>query len=111
MSARDRDDKRKRDKSLTAFWRACSHLKPYWRTVAISIGCAVFVGLATAGGIATMLPIIRIVLNGDTLATWADRQAVAHRLHVTFADQSAEPDDQLPVLRLAKVDASSNPKE
>ncbi len=97
MSSTDQPKRPKRDKSLSAFVRAVRYLFPYWKIVAISIACAIFVGLATAGGITTMLPIMRVVLNGDTLAGWADRQVVGQRLKVSFADESSE-------LRLVKVD-------
>ena len=70
--------------------RATSFLRPYWRMVAISIFCALFVGVAFAGGITSMLPIMRVLLNGDTLAGWADRQIAAERLDVGFNDDSAD---------------------
>jgi len=98
MSSSDRSSRPKRDKSLAAFGRAVRYLFPYWRIVAVSISCAIFVGLATAGGITTMLPIMRVLLNGDTLAGWADRQVVGQRLKVTFADDNVD-------LRLVKVDS------
>jgi len=68
MSSSDRSKRPKRDKSLSAFMRAARYLFPYWKIVTISISCAIFVGLATAGGITTMLPIMRVLLNGDTSA-------------------------------------------
>ncbi len=97
MSSTDREAKPKRDKSLSAFWRACGYLYPYRQMVVISIVCAFFVGIATAGGISTMLPIIRVLINGDTLAGWADRQVVSHRLNVAFSDDHSQ-------LVLVKVD-------
>jgi len=98
MSSSDRSKRPKRDKSLSAFMRAARYLFPYWKIVTISISCAIFVGLATAGGITTMLPIMRVLLNGDTLGGWADRQVASQRLKVTFGDDPSE-------LRLLKVDS------
>ncbi|CAN5578806.1 hypothetical protein BH10PLA1_BH10PLA1_07500 [soil metagenome] len=96
MSSTDRPERKKRDKSLSAFWRACGYLSPYRWMVVTSIICAVFVGIATAGGITTLLPIMRVLLNGDTLATWADRSIANQRLKVSFGDDQSE-------LRLLKI--------
>jgi len=98
MSSSDRPARPKRDKSLSAFWRACGYLFPYRWMVVTSIVCAFFVGIATAGGITTLLPIMRVLLNGDTLASWADRTVANHRLKVTLGDDQTE-------LRLLKVDS------
>jgi ATP-binding cassette, subfamily B, bacterial MsbA len=89
MSSTDRSAKHDRARNLAAFWRAARSLLPYRRMVAISIFCALFVGVAFAGGITTMLPIMRVLLNGDTLAGWAERQVAAERLDVRFNDDAA----------------------
>ena len=88
---------RHKDKSNTHFWRACGFLYPYRGLVVISTVCAIFVSGAFAGGLGTLLPIMRVFLNGDTVQTWADREIVQRRLGVVFGDQSDE-------LRLVKVD-------
>ena len=59
---------------------------PYWRMVMISIVCAVFVSVAFTGGLGTLLPIMRVLINGDTVAQWADAQIVEKRLGVKLAD-------------------------
>jgi len=89
---------RKKDKSNSQFWRACRYLYPYRGLVVISIVCALFVSFAFAGGLGTLLPIMRVFLNGDTIQTWVDRAIVQPRLGVTFADQTDE-------LRIVKVEA------
>jgi ATP-binding cassette, subfamily B, bacterial MsbA len=89
-------DSRSKNKSNTYFWRACRFLYPYRPLVIISIVCAVFVSAAFAGGLGTLMPIMRVFLNGDTVRTWADRAIVQHRIGVTFADQN----DKLQIIHL-----------
>lgn len=88
---------RKKDKSNSQFWRACRYLYPYRGLVVISIVCALLVSFAFAGGLGTLLPIMRVFLNGDTVQTWVDRAIVQPRLGVVFADSTDE-------LRLVKVE-------
>jgi ABC-type multidrug transport system fused ATPase/permease subunit len=89
-------EKRPKDKSNRHFWRACSFLYPYRKYVIISIVCALFVSGAFAGGLGTMVPIMRVFLNGDTVQSWVDRTIAQRRLGVTFADRNDE-------LRLVRV--------
>ena len=86
-----------KDKSNSQFWRACRYLAPYRGLVAISITCALFVSFAFAGGLGTLLPIMRVFLNGDTIQTWVDRAIAQPRLGVTFADSTDE-------LRIVKIE-------
>lgn len=90
MSSKDRPPKSDRPRSLAPFRRGLRALWPYKRMVVTSIFCALFVGVFFAGGITAMLPIMRVLLNGDTLAGWAERQIAADRLHVGFNDDAAE---------------------
>jgi ABC-type multidrug transport system fused ATPase/permease subunit len=75
-----------KDKTYTAFWRAFRFLAPYRGLIAVSVACALFVGVAYAGGLGTMLPIMRVLIEGDTLKSWMDREAASARLGVKFAD-------------------------
>jgi subfamily B ATP-binding cassette protein MsbA len=59
---------------------------PYRRIVGISVVCAVFVGIATSGGLTTMIPIMRVLLDGQTVADWANSQIVEKRLGVKLAE-------------------------
>ena len=86
-----------KDKNNSQFWRACRYLIPYRGLVAISITCALFVSFAFAGGLGTLLPIMRVFLNGDTIQTWVDRAIAQPRLGVTFADSTDE-------LRIVKIE-------
>ena len=79
--------KRRRDKKNNAhFWRALNYLKPYRGFVIISIVCALFVGLAMTSGLGAMLPIIRVLINGDTVPNWIDRTIADGRMKVTISD-------------------------
>ena len=62
---------------------------PYRRIVGISVVCAFFVGLATSGGLTTIMPIMRVLLNGQTVADWANSQIVEKRLGVRLAEDNA----------------------
>jgi subfamily B ATP-binding cassette protein MsbA len=83
-------------KNLSQFWRSTPFLFPYRVLITMSVVSAFFVGLAMAGGFGTMLPILRVLINGDTIPNWANRSIVESRLGVTLAD---DPTD----LRLVKV--------
>src|SRR5690348_6641828 len=86
MSDLERSKRTKRDKSVSSFWRALRYLAPHRRLVVISIGCAFLVGLTFTGGLSTMLPILRVLMNGETVQTWAGRLVAEHRLDVKLAD-------------------------
>jgi len=74
--------KLKNPKSAVHFWRACRYLMPHRRLVIVSILCAFLVGLTFASGLGALLPILRLMVNGDTLQAYAARISVEHRLGV-----------------------------
>ena len=83
------------------FWRACRYLWPYRRMVACSVVAAFFVGLAVTGGLGAMLPIMRVLINGDTVQGWVYRQTVGQRMvGARFAQDPM-------VVQIFKVDAGS----
>jgi ABC-type multidrug transport system fused ATPase/permease subunit len=83
MSDRSRD----KDKNRRYFWRACRYLWPYRAKVTISITAAFFVGLAMTGGLGTIIPIMQVMINGDTIQEWIYRQNVEHRLNVKLVSE------------------------
>ena len=85
---RRRERGKGRQKGGGEFWRACRFLYPYRWIVATSILCALFVGAAFTGGIGTMLPIMRVLIEGDTIQTWMDREIAERRLGADFADST-----------------------
>jgi len=82
----EREKYRRAKKQNKYFWRALRYLLPYRWMVATSIVAAFFVGLAMTGGLGVMLPIIRVLINGDTVPAWIDRLIVDRRMGVTLAD-------------------------
>src|ERR1051326_4827453 len=85
MTAQSPAKSRKRDAN-TQFWRACGYLAPYRRIVAISIVCALAVGFIFTTGLGAMLPILQVLIKGDTIQIWLDRQIVEQRWGVRLLD-------------------------
>src|SRR5438552_4211838 len=67
------DHRRKRRKN-THFWRAFRFLTPYRRIVIISIISAVLVGFVFTSGMGAMLPIVKVLIDRDTIQGWVGRQ-------------------------------------
>ena len=87
-------------KKNTEFWRSCRYLAPYLRIVIISVICAFFVGGVFTSALMTVLPIIRVLINNDTVPNWIDRQIIENRLGITLSQDPGEP-------RIVRVDAKS----
>jgi ABC-type multidrug transport system fused ATPase/permease subunit len=85
-----RSEPRKKEKGAAHFWRACRFLYPYRGMVLISILCALFVSVTNTAGLSTMAPIMQVLVKGDTIATWADREITQRRLGVKFSADSDE---------------------
>ena len=81
------DSSRSPDKSTATFWHACRFLAPHRGIVIISIICAFVVGLAFTSGLGTMLPILQVLIKGDTVQGWMDRQIVERRLGVKLIEE------------------------
>src|SRR5579862_535251 len=81
---------RKKAKGTAQFWRACRFLYPYRGMIIISFLCALFVGLTNTAGLSTMAPIMQVLVKGDTIATWADREIAQRRLGLRFSNESDE---------------------
>src|SRR6478672_964910 len=96
---------RKKEKGAGHFWRACRFLYPYRGMVIVSVLCAIFVSAAATSGIGTLLPIMRVLIKGDTISTWADREIVQHRLGIKFADEARK----VPLLVQEVKDRDENP--
>jgi subfamily B ATP-binding cassette protein MsbA len=85
-------------KNLDEFKRSVRFLFPYHRYIFLSFISAFFVGVAMAGGLGTILPILRVLISGDTIPNWANRTIVESRLQVALVDDPTE-------LRLVRVKA------
>jgi ABC-type multidrug transport system fused ATPase/permease subunit len=53
------------------FWRAARFLYPYRRDVAISVISAMIAGTIMTSGIATMMPIVKVLVGKESLQDWA----------------------------------------
>src|SRR5688572_9902362 len=80
----------RRKKETREFFRACRFLLPYRRMVITSILAALFVGGVTTVGLSAMVPVLRVLLNDDTLQSWVDRQVVEKRLGVRLSEERGE---------------------
>jgi len=67
---------RREKKSTRAFFRACRFLWPHRKLVVISIVSAIATGAFTAAGLATILPLLRMLISGDSIREIVDRQLV-----------------------------------
>jgi ABC-type multidrug transport system fused ATPase/permease subunit len=75
-----------KSKSLSDFWRAMKFVWPYRKQILISIGCALFVGLAMSFSLAALTPILRVLLANQTIQQWADTTVAEKRLGAHFLD-------------------------
>src|SRR2546423_350479 len=75
-----------RKKETANFWRALGFLGPHWKIVTASILCAFMVGALFTSGLTTILPIVQVLIKGDSVQAWVDRQIVAGRLGARLAD-------------------------
>ena len=91
--------RRRRSRGLAEFKRSLTYLRPYWKMVLTSIVCALFVGITTTAGLGAMLPIMRVLINGDRVQTWVYRQTAARRLGAYLVDDP----EKVQVLSLRKL--------
>lgn len=54
------------------------------------MGCAFLVGGIFTAGLGTMLPVMQVLINGDTIADWVNRKIAEDRLGVKLAEESYE---------------------
>jgi len=79
------DPPRKRSKHRD-FWRAARFLAPYRKLVIVSATCAVLVAFIMTSGLGAMLPLLRVLIDGDTVQAWVDRQIVEKQYDIKLAD-------------------------
>ena len=59
------------------FWRAARFLYPYRKHVAISVVSAMIAGTIMTSGIATMMPIVKVLVGKESLQEWAAKLPAA----------------------------------
>ena len=72
------------------FWRAARFVLPYRRTIAVSVVCAFFVGLAVSGSLAAITPVLRVLLQNQTVHQWVNATVAEHRLGVRLLEDAPE---------------------
>ena len=72
------------------FWRAARFVLPYRRTIAVSVVCAFFVGLAVSGSLAAITPVLRVLLQNQTVHQWVNATVTEHRLGVRLLEDAPE---------------------
>ncbi len=82
------------------FRRALRFLIPHGKLVIISVVCALLVGAAFTGGLGAMLPIMRVLISGDSVQGWVNRKIVENRLQVQLVDRN----DRVQILKLSDAD-------
>jgi ATP-binding cassette, subfamily B, bacterial MsbA len=96
--------KRKRNKHAE-FWRATGFLQPYRHLVVISTVCAFIVGIIGTVGLTAIVPILRVLIENDTIPHWVDRQLVETRLGVTLGTDDVK---ELHINRLKNGEAKES---
>ena len=61
-------------------------------------------GLTFTGGLSTMLPILKVLMSGESVQNWAARLVVEHRLEISLADAS----DKVLIVRAHHLGAGSS---
>jgi ATP-binding cassette, subfamily B, bacterial MsbA len=84
------EPKKEKKRKPDAFLRSLRSLWPHRKFVGISICCAFLVGGIFTAGLGTMLPLMQVLINGDTIADWVNRKVAEDRLGVRLAEESYE---------------------
>lgn len=66
----------RRKKTNRDFFRALGFLWPYRRRVVVSILCALFTGVFTAGGLVALIPLLNVFLEGRSASEFVDEMVV-----------------------------------
>lgn len=90
-------EKPKKNKSKAQFWRALAYLGPHRTLVIVSILCALVVGTSFTTGLGTMLPIMRVLISGESIQDWLNRRIIEDRLEMSLSDEQQ-------TLRVARVE-------
>lgn len=72
----DYQGKKPSRKSNRDFWRATRHLWPYRKTVVISVLCAFLTGAFTAGGLMTLMPLMKVLIESGSVPAYFDELTV-----------------------------------
>jgi len=93
---KEKKAKRRRDE----FWRAATYLRPHLKIVVISVLCALLVGATLTGGLGTILPVMRVLINDETVGDYVNRKIVEKRLGIRLTDDAGD-------VRIARIEPGS----
>src|SRR5688572_19229101 len=80
----------RKSKTTRDFWRATRFIWPYRKTIVFSFFCALFVGLAMSVSLATLTPIMKVLLSKQTIREWANTTIVEQRLGLRLVEDALE---------------------
>lgn len=66
-------DAKSRKSRHADFWRALRFLHPYRKLVVLSLVCAFFAGTIMTSGLATIVPIIKVIIDGQSIQEWVNQ--------------------------------------
>jgi ABC-type multidrug transport system fused ATPase/permease subunit len=93
-------EKKPKNRRNTEFWRAARYLYPYRKLVAVSLICAFLAGTIMTSGIATIIPVVRILTRGETIQHWVQdsiqRSTPAGQQPVWYLNLGADLANRLP---------------
>jgi ABC-type multidrug transport system fused ATPase/permease subunit len=71
-------EKRPKKQKHADFWRACRFLGPYRGLVVTAIVCAFASGVFFTGGLSVLGPILKVLVEGDTVPGWIDAKIASY---------------------------------
>ena len=92
---------------MQALWRVLKGVWPYRVAAIVGFLCALGVGLSYAGGIATLLPVMKIFISTEGVHGWANQSAVQQRLHLKILNLSASVQENALAVVIAQTTAQT----
>src|SRR5688500_17326731 len=72
------DVKRPKKQKHADFWRACRFFGPYRGLVVTAIVCAFASGVFFTGGLSVLGPILKVLVEGQTIPGWVDAKLASY---------------------------------
>jgi len=92
---------------MQALWRVLKGVWPYRVAAIVGFLCALGVGLSYAGGIATLLPVMKIFISTEGVHGWANQTAVQQRLHLKILNLSTSVQENALAVVIAQTTAQT----
>jgi ABC-type multidrug transport system fused ATPase/permease subunit len=94
---------------MQALWRVIKGVWPYRVAAIVGFLCALGVGASYAGGIATLLPVMKIFISTEGVHGWANQTAVQQRLHLKIVNLSTSVQENALAVVIAQTTAQTPP--